>query len=607
MKLVRFQITNYRNIIDSGWIDVDDVAALVGQNECGKSNVLMALSKLNSFAGDEYDFNEDWPIDLWGERSKEAIVCRANFTLDETEIEALSEAAAPANDVAEDDSEEEDDTEEDADADEFTLPVSTTTTVWKDYQNKTYVSFEPALPEGSNAQEARNWVAKRIPKCVYMDDYLIFDGLHPDLPGLVARYNDPNGQVTQEEETILIALELAALDIDDLVAKQSGEQTQRAYDTNAASRHLSSQFKDRWNQKAVKFDIRVDGPHLNIFVEDKGLEAFVPMKARSRGFQWYVSFVWRFTHASQGEFEDCILLLDEPGVHLHHAGHQDLLDFIEILSETNTAVYTTHLATMLDLGKPERLRIMEVHEHHGRVINSMVSTQKKPMMVIEAALNLAGGMSGLLGSRQNLVVEGGQDAVILNKLSSVLINSGEEGLSDRIYLLPALGAPNTPMYAGFMVGNGFDAGVLLDTDEEGEKARKKIKELYLDDLSATQKSKFRVLMLKDAAGIKQNEAAIEDLFPAKFYLECVNEAYGTNLAEADLPDDGSDQICKRIEAVLKDRGRITKSLDKAIVMKALQKRFNGMKEKSDLPTGTATKARKLFDKINSVFADDKTE
>ena len=100
-----------------------------------------------------------------------------------------------------------------------------------------------------------------------------------------------------------------------------------------------------------------------------------------------------------------------------------------------------------------------------------------------------------------------------------------------------------------MVGNEWDAGVLLDSDAAGLEARKKITEMYLDKLSAESNSKFRVMM-KDATGITQNECAIEDLFPVDFYLECVNEAYGSNLIPDDLPTDGSDQLCKRVEFAL---------------------------------------------------------
>ena len=56
-------------------------------------------------------------------------------------------------------------------------------------------------------------------------------------------------------------------------------------------------------------------------------------------------------------------------------------------------------------------------------------------------------------------------------------------LSDRIYLWPARGAPQTPMYAAFAVGQGWDAGVLLDSDDAGEEARTKINELILSEFA----------------------------------------------------------------------------------------------------------------------------
>ena len=36
MKALRFRVQNFRNIDDSGWIDLDQVTAFVGRNESGK-------------------------------------------------------------------------------------------------------------------------------------------------------------------------------------------------------------------------------------------------------------------------------------------------------------------------------------------------------------------------------------------------------------------------------------------------------------------------------------------------------------------------------------------------------------------------------------------
>ena len=65
MKLSRFKVTNYRNIIDSNWIDVASVTAFVGQNEAGKSNLFDALHRLNPYDDADYDIDDDWPADDW--------------------------------------------------------------------------------------------------------------------------------------------------------------------------------------------------------------------------------------------------------------------------------------------------------------------------------------------------------------------------------------------------------------------------------------------------------------------------------------------------------------------------------------------------------------
>lgn len=43
----KFRVTNFRSIKDSGWIETDSLTCLVGTNEAGKTNLLVALWKLN--------------------------------------------------------------------------------------------------------------------------------------------------------------------------------------------------------------------------------------------------------------------------------------------------------------------------------------------------------------------------------------------------------------------------------------------------------------------------------------------------------------------------------------------------------------------------------
>lgn len=61
MTLKRFRVTNFRSIMDSGWIENDDVTTLVGINEAGKSNVILALWKLKPVRDGEIDILHDMP------------------------------------------------------------------------------------------------------------------------------------------------------------------------------------------------------------------------------------------------------------------------------------------------------------------------------------------------------------------------------------------------------------------------------------------------------------------------------------------------------------------------------------------------------------------
>jgi hypothetical protein len=465
-------------------------------------------------------------------------------------------------------------------------------------------TFAALREHGENLDSAKvdAWTKKHAPKFVYIRDYEL-TGAQIELDQLAARCKQLEWhELSNEEQTIKIILDLAKVDIDEFLSRGGTPEgrTIRSFDKRAASSYLSKQFRDLWTQKKVNFHIEIDGPTLNIFAEDEAVGMPVRLHRRSSGFRWHVSFAWKFSHASEGQYRGCILLLEEPGIHLHHSGQRDLLEVFDRLSASNTILYTTHLASMVDLAYPERVRIVEAIGNHAAVKKGVVSAQRAPMAVIELSLGLTGGMSGLLGTRQTLIVEGGDDVLVLHKLSGILRGDGRAYLSDRVYLWPARGAPKAPMYAAFAVGQAWDSGVLLDSDPEGHAAKKKIDELVLKDLAAEKTSTFRVLMLGNAAGIKKTDAAIEDLFEDQFYIDCVNAAFGISIKESDLPVDGSDMISKRVEAVLVQRyGH--KELDKRRVMSEILRRFDGWEKVSDLPKGTAAKSEKLFKAINAAF------
>ena len=65
MKLIKYRVTNFRSVKDSGDIEVGDIAALIGVNESGKTNLLLPLWKLNPAQEGEIQPTSDYPKTLF--------------------------------------------------------------------------------------------------------------------------------------------------------------------------------------------------------------------------------------------------------------------------------------------------------------------------------------------------------------------------------------------------------------------------------------------------------------------------------------------------------------------------------------------------------------
>ncbi|WP_392338901.1 AAA family ATPase [Loktanella salsilacus] len=65
LTLKRYRVSHFRSVSDSGWLSVDNVTALVGVNESGKTNLLLPLWKLNPASGGAIQPTSDYPKSLF--------------------------------------------------------------------------------------------------------------------------------------------------------------------------------------------------------------------------------------------------------------------------------------------------------------------------------------------------------------------------------------------------------------------------------------------------------------------------------------------------------------------------------------------------------------
>jgi predicted ATP-dependent endonuclease of OLD family len=86
-RLDRFKVYNFRSIEESDWIDVADNSCLVGTNEAGKTNLLIALWKLNPANHEPIVPLDDFPRHLYSNykanNHSEDVFIAADFILDD--------------------------------------------------------------------------------------------------------------------------------------------------------------------------------------------------------------------------------------------------------------------------------------------------------------------------------------------------------------------------------------------------------------------------------------------------------------------------------------------------------------------------------------------
>ena len=566
MRLCSFRVTNYRSIIDSGWVTTDDIIAVVGKNESGKTSLLKALWKFNPFKPEPYSIDREWPRGKRKERDSGAVVVACKFEFDAVErarlasvdpacanltevelgrkydgkwtwqcvpqnppskrngvsakhllrtlIEAQTKGKAAEITAAHNKVLEADD-ERLTKADFSALGAIAAELKGKLVEVATLAGDTPltqALTTGCDVivkrlsespfDEAWKLVHSWVPTFIYMDDWLAFKGTaHLDQ---VKQRKDSN-QLQDDDRTIITIMEMAGLDLDEEVAKGAqNDREQRMLDMNDASQTLTNDIAERWSQKKYEVQFQADGHHFITFVKDEASRALVPLEERSKGFQWFFSFDMKFMYETEGDFKGAVILLDEPGMHLHAAAQRDLLARMKAYAESNQLIYTTHLPFMIDMVTLVNIWEVEANPGEGtKVHNEWATADADARFTLQAALGLSWAQSLFIG-KKNLVVEGVTDFWFLSTLSTLLKEAGDESLVEDLIVPPAGGASKVAYLATLLLGQELKVAALLDSDDEGMKAHAQLVHNWL--LKAGD-----VLLLGQILE-RTGTVAIEDLF-----------------------------------------------------------------------------------------------
>lgn len=655
MKMTEFKVQNFRSIGDSGWIKVEDIAVIVGKNEAGKTSLLKALWKFNPFKDEPYNLDREWPRGRRKDRSPDRPVCSVRFEFTDEErkkIHAIDETCAHVTGAevtryykgnftysflpSQVSTEEwigrvEDEVagaspqgtsahfltelknamkrskgtgQSTKDSSEKLKQIKTAIGSFVSSQEEeksrdleavkvvgqaldTAISkLEGPKPIKTAIDLAHDW----LPKFIYMDDHKIFAG--SAFLGQVKERKD-QGRLTEEDKTIILIMEMSGLNLDQEVEKsRQNDKEQRMLDMNDASQTLTNDISTRWRQKKYEVMFQVDGNHFMTFVKDDGGKALVPLDERSKGFQWFFSFDMTFMYETNGRFENAVILLDEPGLHLHAEAQRDLLERFQAYSKNNQLIYTTHLPFMIDCRRLDNIWVCEDRGAEGAVVHqNWQSADKDARFTLQAALGISWSQSLFVG-QFNLIVEGVTDFWFLTTMSSMLKDGGKVGIDDGLIITPAGGATKVAYVGTLLNGQQLNVAVLLDSDTEGQAAHQQLVRQWI-------MSEKHVLMLGSILK-RSGSCVLEDLFSEAYYISQVTDAYKTELAGRTL-NLGQEKlpIVERVEIALSklgiepfNKGRVAKRIMTDLAKKKL----------SDIPEDMVTNFEKVFGALNQTLS-----
>jgi hypothetical protein len=262
----------------------------------------------------------------------------------------------------------------------------------------------------------------------------------------------------------------------------------------SASFSLTGDWKNWWpQQREHRLHMTADGDDLVLQVSDDKNPWRVDFQERSGGFQWFFSFYLTFLVESGKAHQGAILLLDEPGLHLHITAQQRLLSFFQTVSKKNQIIYSTHSPFMVDGDHFDNVRTVYLKpDPNSGYTHTTVSPSTEPegdhdtILPLQAALGYSLAQTLFLGKKV-VIVEGVTDYWVLKALSTELMKRRRQYLPDDMAVLFAGGTARVlPLVSLFLQPDqkAQRLVVLLDADKAGlDKAAKLKRDLLRQDRS----------------------------------------------------------------------------------------------------------------------------
>jgi AAA15 family ATPase/GTPase len=277
------------------------------------------------------------------------------------------------------------------------------------------------------------------------------------------------------------------------------------------SKSFNKIFKKSWKTyfgtNKIDLKINYEGTCLSFRLDD-GREC--PPEYRSDGLKWFLTFLINF-QSKQKDLSDYILLMDEPGGLLHPQGQKDALNFLIKLAEKNQIIYTTHQTFLIDKNNPQNVRILdrkEIDRKSGFWPTKVHSIRYHDEHILKDSLlreSLGFTLSDISPiNENNILVEGTFDRNIIQ-----LCNNRLRIFDFNFCSVISCGrASNIRFQANHFQANGLNVLCLYDHDPTGITAFENNSEIP---------DKFKLFVSQ------KNGETIEDILPDEIFISAFNK------------------------------------------------------------------------------------
>jgi len=617
MKITRARVINYRSIDDSSWVSLEDVTALVGKNESGKTAFLQAIRKINSISGEDDKFAiRDFPRKGYIKYKKiheenPCIVAKAEFELSQEEVSEIEanfgEGVLASNKVIVGKNYKNERIWE-VDVSESTPAIDRTFT---SSFSPAPVSVVGAIADRSDSEAlspvakkiAEDFLEKWLPKFVYFDNYSTMRG-KISISDLKKRTAE-GGPFDDADRTFMSLLTLSGVSLEELEEDLGYEDVK--VELESASITITDEIFEYWRQNRqlkVEFDLSQADPRdpapmnegkiLHVRIENARHRVTVSFDERSKGFVWFFSFLSYFSHLEETEAGDLVILLDEPGTALHAMAQKDFLRFMdERLAPQCQVIYTTHSPFMVDLEKLNRVRTVQDMDGIGTVVShDAVENDHETVFPLQMALGWQMAQTLFLAPHC-LMVNSASDLIYLQTLGDLAASSGANRIDPRWVVVPVGSAENLPTFVSLLGENYVSVAVMMDITPTNKARVERINK---------SKDSSEENAVKWVEVTRVRDADIEDLFEPNFYLKLVNLAYSDELEDPltmKSISESNPRIVERIKSHFNSTQIAGGNFDRYRPASYLLENFD--KFKYDISEDTIGKIASLIGRINGLL------